>query len=71
MRDWTTTLDRARESSAQIVAPDAGAQLRKLQTTIETVVKGKPEAVKLATVALLARGHVLIEDVPGGGSAGA
>ena len=31
------------------------------------VVRGKPEVIRLAVVALLARGHVLIEDVPGVG----
>ncbi|MBI5190347.1 MAG: MoxR family ATPase [Nitrospirae bacterium] len=29
------------------------------------VIKGKPDAVKLAVVALIGRGHLLIEDVPG------
>jgi MoxR-like ATPase len=42
-------------------------RLRKLQETIETVVRGKSESVKLALVALLAEGHLLIEDVPGVG----
>ncbi len=42
-------------------------KIRKLQQAIETVVKGKPEAVKLALVCLLAEGHLLIEDVPGVG----
>ena len=31
------------------------------------VYKGKAEVVELALVALLARGHILIEDVPGVG----
>src|SRR4249919_2622296 len=34
---------------------------------VERVVLGKREAVGLAVVALLAEGHVLIEDVPGVG----
>ena len=42
-------------------------RIRKLQEAIETVVKGKPEAVKLALVCLLSQGHLLIEDVPGVG----
>src|SRR5512137_49887 len=42
-------------------------RIRKLQDAIETVVRGKPEAVKLALVCLLAEGHLLIEDVPGVG----
>ncbi|MFN3476103.1 MAG: AAA family ATPase [Candidatus Methylomirabilales bacterium] len=38
-----------------------------LQENIERVLVGKPEAVRLAIVALLAKGHLLIEDVPGVG----
>ncbi len=34
---------------------------------IETVIEGKPEAVRLALTVLLAEGHLLIEDVPGVG----
>lgn len=34
---------------------------------VETVIDGKPEAARLALIALLAEGHVLIEDVPGVG----
>ena len=42
-------------------------RLRELQRTIETVIQGKHEAVHLAIVALLAGGHLLLEDVPGVG----
>jgi MoxR-like ATPase len=35
-----------------------------LQTEIERVIRGKPEAVRLAIVTLLAGGHLLVEDVP-------
>ncbi len=38
-----------------------------LQQRIESVVRGKSNAVKMAIVALLGRGHLLIEDVPGVG----
>jgi MoxR-like ATPase len=41
--------------------------LNRLLENIGLVVLGKPEAIKLAVVALLADGHVLIEDVPGVG----
>ncbi|HTM45107.1 MAG TPA: MoxR family ATPase, partial [Polyangiaceae bacterium] len=34
---------------------------------VESVLEGKPEVVELALVAMLARGHILIEDVPGVG----
>jgi len=39
--------------------------VRKLRQNIESVILGKPEAVKLLVMSLLARGHVLIEDIPG------
>ena len=38
-----------------------------LQSAIERVIRGKPEAVRLAIVTLLAGGHLLVEDVPGVG----
>ena len=41
--------------------------LHKLRQAVEGALEGKPEAVELALVALLARGHLLIEDVPGVG----
>jgi MoxR-like ATPase len=39
--------------------------LSKLENNISSVFLGKPETVRLALVALLAEGHLLIEDVPG------
>jgi MoxR-like ATPase len=39
----------------------------RLMENIGWVVLGKPDVIRLATVALLAEGHVLIEDVPGVG----
>ena len=41
--------------------------LQKLSGEISKVIKGKGEAVQLILTALLAQGHVLIEDVPGVG----
>jgi MoxR-like ATPase len=41
--------------------------LRTLQERIESVIKGKGSAVKMAIVTLLGKGHLLIEDVPGVG----
>jgi MoxR-like ATPase len=46
---------------------ETGSKIQQLQKAIEVVVKGKPEAIKLALVCLLAEGHLLIEDVPGVG----
>lgn len=42
-------------------------KIRSLETNIGSVLKGKPEIVKTAIVALLSRSHMLIEDVPGVG----
>jgi MoxR-like ATPase len=42
-------------------------RIHKLTQTIETIVRGKPESVRLAVICLLAGGHLLIEDVPGVG----
>jgi len=53
--------------------PDIGgmdalaATFQKIRANIERVIEGKPEVVRLALIALLAQGHVLIEDVPGVG----
>ncbi len=41
--------------------------IQKLREAVEGALEGKQEAVELALVALLARGHLLIEDVPGVG----
>ncbi len=41
--------------------------LNALQQRIESIIKGKSSAVKMAIVTLLGRGHLLIEDVPGVG----
>src|SRR5436853_5649338 len=38
-----------------------------LQANVERVIRGKSEVVQLCIAALLARGHVLLEDVPGVG----
>ena len=54
-------------NSGQITTAEAVEQIERLQRAIETVIKGKPEAIRLAIVTLLAGGHLLVEDVPGVG----
>ncbi|HVM13734.1 MAG TPA: AAA family ATPase [Egibacteraceae bacterium] len=39
----------------------------RIERNVESVVEGKPEVVRRALVALLAEGHLLLEDVPGVG----
>lgn len=46
---------------------DAVAKLAQLKGSVGRVIRGKPEAIEWIVAALLARGHVLIEDVPGVG----
>jgi MoxR-like ATPase len=46
---------------------DVTKKIQAIQANIERVIKGKAEVVELAVVSLLARGHLLIEDVPGVG----
>ena len=41
--------------------------IERLEEQVATVVMGKPEVIRLAVVCLLAKGHLLIEDVPGVG----
>src|SRR5438132_740156 len=41
--------------------------IRRLEETIGGAFVGKPDVIRLAVVGLLARGHLLIEDVPGVG----
>ncbi len=41
--------------------------IRAIQDNIALVIKGKPRVIEMTVVCLLARGHLLIEDVPGVG----
>ncbi len=41
--------------------------IRRLEENVSRALVGKPDTVRLAVVGLLARGHLLIEDVPGVG----
>ncbi|HWJ97898.1 MAG TPA: AAA family ATPase, partial [Acidimicrobiales bacterium] len=48
--------------------PDSFNDLhRALARTIGEVIQGKPEAIDLVLLALIAEGHILVEDVPGVG----
>src|SRR5438034_9482818 len=41
--------------------------IRRLEANVGRALVGKPEVVRLAVIGLVARGHLLIEDVPGVG----
>jgi MoxR-like ATPase len=47
-----------------VAAPEALSKLNELEVSLNTSIRGKPEVVRLSVVCLLARGHLLIEDVP-------
>src|SRR6185503_7710544 len=55
------------ESETDLITATSAEKIELLQAAIETVIRGKPEAVRLAIVTLIAGGHLLIEDVPGVG----
>ena len=46
---------------------EVAALAERLHENLSSVIRGKPDALKLAVVALMARGHLLMEDVPGVG----
>lgn len=50
-----------------LAAPVALSRLNELEVALNSVIRGKPDVVRLSIVCLLARGHLLIEDVPGVG----
>jgi MoxR-like ATPase len=56
-------------SAAQAAAypPQIASTLARLESVLASAIRGKPEALRLSMVCLLARGHLLIEDVPGVG----
>src|SRR5258707_6861541 len=58
---------RTANPHSDTIADTAAQKIELLQSTVERVIRGKPEAVRLAIVTLLAGGHLLVEDVPGVG----
>lgn len=45
----------------------AAVTVRQLEAALGQAIRGKPEVIRLSLVCLLAKGHLLIEDVPGVG----
>jgi MoxR-like ATPase len=48
-------------------SPDLRRKLTDLETAVGAAIRGKAEVIRLSIVCLLARGHLLVEDVPGVG----
>jgi MoxR-like ATPase len=55
------------EGEGLFVTTETGTLIERLRTNIGQALQGKPETVRLAVVALIAEGHLLIEDAPGVG----
>jgi MoxR-like ATPase len=55
------------QPSVAHISENATLLSRRLVQNVGQVVRGKEEVIKLAVVSLLARGHLLLEDVPGVG----
>jgi MoxR-like ATPase len=49
------------------VHKEATAALRRVESAVASVIRGKERAIHLAMATMLARGHLLIEDIPGVG----
>jgi MoxR-like ATPase len=60
-------MDSAEPTLAPSPLVTAQRRIATLEANVGRVIRGKPEVIRLAVVSLLARGHVLIEDVPGVG----
>src|SRR6266498_2838030 len=43
------------------------SKLSRLEAALQSAIRGKPQVVRLSLACLMARGHLLIEDVPGVG----
>ena len=74
MPDESTAAVKPAESSpsrngdgGEPVPADAGELLDRLQKSVSAVLMGKDEVVRLACVALVGEGHLLLEDTPGVG----
>src|ERR1700722_11312549 len=53
--------------AVMVAAPATLSKLNELEVSLNSTIRGKAEVVRLSMVCLLARGHLLIEDVPGVG----
>lgn len=55
------------EHKRRTTPPVSPELLARLERSIQSVIRGKDEVIRLALVTLFARGHLLIEDIPGVG----
>ena len=62
-----TALDSARRRSRVMTSPRFQELFEAMVTNMGTVIKGKEAQIRLVLTAVLAEGHVLLEDMPGTG----
>ena len=62
----STAMPRERGAMSASLA-DSADSISALEANVARVIRGKPQAIRHAVIALIARGHLLIEDVPGVG----
>ncbi len=63
----SSTADTPAVAADRLSIPDAAALADRIVSNVERVIVGQHDAIEHILVAMLARGHVLIEDVPGVG----
>jgi MoxR-like ATPase len=63
----TSRHDNSREPLSAAAAERCAIKVSDVRTNIAQVIKGKDDVIALAMIALLAEGHLLVEDVPGTG----
>ena len=63
----TTNSTPIRRSSSYTTTPDLRSHINRLLDSLNRVLLGKEHQIKLALACLFARGHLLIEDLPGMG----
>lgn len=67
----SSKIHETRESSLTEASPQEietfGERFDRIASNVETVIQGKRDVVELVVLALVAEGHVLVEDVPGVG----
>ncbi len=56
-----------RQRATEVETKYFAERLDALVSNVETIIKGKTDVIQLALIAMLAEGHLLIEDVPGTG----
>ena len=49
------------------ISLDFSSTVKKIEDNLASVIRGKPESLRLVIISLLAGGHTLLEDVPGTG----